>query len=115
MRKLLLLDHSLRDTGGHHYPYASSVLLAAEALSLENNKQSDTMMEYAVECVAHENAGVRVAAMRAIAASRKPVADSAKAIVAAWPKFDYDFQKSAAVGALAQNSAAAIAAILDNA
>lgn len=30
MRKFILVDHSLRDTGGHHYPYAASVLQAAE-------------------------------------------------------------------------------------
>jgi hypothetical protein len=29
--RFILLDHSLRDTGGHHYPYAVSVLQAAEA------------------------------------------------------------------------------------
>lgn len=29
MRKFILVDHSLRDTGGHHYPYAASVLQAA--------------------------------------------------------------------------------------
>ena len=31
MPRFILLDHSLRDTGGHHYPYAVSVLQAAEA------------------------------------------------------------------------------------
>ena len=40
-------------------------------------------------------------------------ASIARTIVAAWPKFDDDWQKSAAVGALAQYSADAIAAILD--
>ncbi len=30
MRKFLLVDHSLRRLGGHHYPYACSVLEAAE-------------------------------------------------------------------------------------
>jgi len=29
--KFILVDHSLRDTGGHHYPYATSVLQAAAA------------------------------------------------------------------------------------
>jgi hypothetical protein len=29
--KFILLDHSLRDTGGHHFPYAISVLQAAAA------------------------------------------------------------------------------------
>lgn len=32
MRRFILLDHSLRDTGGHHYPYAVSVLQAAESV-----------------------------------------------------------------------------------
>lgn len=41
-------------------------------------------------------------------------ANSAKAIVSAWPKFDDDFQKSAAVGALLSYSGDAIAAILDS-
>lgn len=31
MPRFILLDHSLRDTGGHHYPYAVSVLQAAES------------------------------------------------------------------------------------
>ncbi len=61
-----------------------------------------------------EEADVRLAALRAQAAVREENEIAAKAIVAAWPKFDDDFQKSAAVGALAQNSAAAIAAILDS-
>ncbi len=30
MPKFVLIDHSLRDLGGHHYPYASSVLAAAQ-------------------------------------------------------------------------------------
>lgn len=57
--------------------------------------------------------GVRVGALRAFSATVLQGADAA-AIIAAWPKFDDDFQKSAAVGALSQNSAAAIAAILDS-
>ncbi len=58
------------------------------------------------------DAQVRVAALRALAAS--PLSDdAAKAIIAAWPKFTDDFQKSAAIGAAAQNPAASIAAALD--
>ncbi|MES2709132.1 MAG: PVC-type heme-binding CxxCH protein [Verrucomicrobiota bacterium] len=64
--------------------------------------------------VGDENGGVRVAAL--IALGGKEISDdTAKLIVAAWPKFDDDFQRSAAVGAAARNPAAAIAAALDSA
>ncbi len=68
------------------------------------------------------DAQVRVAALRAIAASGAAAAavgpasdsgDAARFIIQAWPKFDDDFQKSAAIGAAAQNPAASIAAALD--
>ena len=55
---------------------------------------------------------VRLAALRAIAAGGGGD-DAAKALIAAWPKFDDDFQKSAAVGAAMRNPAASIAAALD--
>ena len=35
MARLILIDHSLRDIGGHHYDYALQVLLAAYAVGLE--------------------------------------------------------------------------------
>lgn len=54
--------------------------------------------------------GFAKSALRALGATEVST-ETVKAIIAAWPKFDDDFQKSAAVGALAQNSAAAIAAI----
>ncbi len=56
-------------------------------------------------------AAVRLAALTALAAA--DANDSAaKALVAAWPKFDDDFQRSAAIGAASRNSPAAIAAAL---
>ncbi len=61
-----------------------------------------------------KDAAVRIAALRALSA-RKVNDDDAKAVIAAWPKFDDDFQKSAAIGAAAQNPAASIAAALDSA
>jgi putative membrane-bound dehydrogenase-like protein len=61
--------------------------------------------------VADPDAHVRVAALRALAA-RELTDDGAKAVIAAWSKFDDDFQKSAAIGAASRNSAAAIAAAL---
>ena len=41
--------------------------------------------------------------------------EAARGIIAAWPKFDDDFQRSAAVGAASRNPPAAIAAALDSA
>ncbi len=55
---------------------------------------------------------VRVAALRALGTSGFEDA-AAQAIIAAWPKLDDDFQRSAAIGAAAQNPAASIAAALD--
>ncbi|HEX2746704.1 MAG TPA: ThuA domain-containing protein, partial [Verrucomicrobiales bacterium] len=63
--------------------------------------------------VTNADATVRLAALRSLG-SASYNADIAKTIVTAWPKFDDDWQKSAAVGALAKNAAAAIAAILDS-
>ncbi|MEA3210416.1 MAG: hypothetical protein QOE70_3473 [Chthoniobacter sp.] len=58
------------------------------------------------------DAAVRVAALRAVATG--DLADeAARALIAAWPKFDDDFQRSAAVGAASRNPAAVIAAALD--
>ncbi len=56
---------------------------------------------------------VRVAALRALATSDMDDA-AAKSLVAAWAKFDDDFQRSAAVGAASQNPAAVISAALDS-
>lgn len=59
-----------------------------------------------------DNAAVRLAALRALAAG--DVSDrAAQALIAAWAKFDDDFQRSAAIGAAAKNPAASIAAVLD--
>ncbi len=55
---------------------------------------------------------VRLAALRAFA-SHDLTDESAKALIAAWPKFDDDFQKSAAIGAASRNAAASIAAALE--
>ena len=61
--------------------------------------------------LADSDSQVRLAAIRAFSADKidEHVAGS---LVTAWPKFDDDFQRSAALGALAQNSAASIAAVL---
>lgn len=67
-----------------------------------------------VAAMADADPTVRLAALRAVAASamNEP---AAKALAAAWPKFDDDYQRSAAVGAAARNPAAVIAAALDSA
>ncbi|OYV05192.1 MAG: hypothetical protein CFE26_12880, partial [Verrucomicrobiales bacterium VVV1] len=72
---------------------------------------------YATACdpglVQDPDASVRLATLRALASGT--ISDEAsKAIIAAWPKFDDDFQKSAAVGAASKNPSAAIAAALDS-
>ena len=59
------------------------------------------------------DAQVRVAALRALGAS-KITDEQARALIAAWPKFDDDFQRSAAIGAGSRNPGAAISAALDS-
>jgi putative membrane-bound dehydrogenase-like protein len=72
---------------------------------------------------AESDAQVRIAALRALAITIVPSAakhemaqgisaNIAQAIVAAWPKFDDDFQRSAAVGAASRNPVAVISAAL---
>ena len=57
------------------------------------------------------DAQTRLAALRALGSTAYD--DTvAKALIAAWPKFDDDFQKSAAIGAASRNSAGCIAAAL---
>lgn len=63
---------------------------------------------------ADSDAQVRLAALTALGSGSTINDEIAKMIVASWPKYDDDWQKSAAVGALTRNSAAAIAAILDS-
>ncbi len=58
------------------------------------------------------DAAVRLAALRALAAGELDDA-AAKALIAAWSKFDDDFQRSAAIGAATRNPAASIAAALE--
>ncbi|MEK0450918.1 MAG: hypothetical protein RL088_3186 [Verrucomicrobiota bacterium] len=60
------------------------------------------------------DSSVRLAALRALSGADLSDA-SAKALVAAFAKFDDDFQRSAAVGAASRNPAAVIAAALDSA
>lgn len=57
------------------------------------------------------DASVRLAALRAMAAGEVDDA-AAKALIAAWPKFDDDYQRSAAIGAATRNPAASITAAL---
>jgi putative membrane-bound dehydrogenase-like protein len=63
--------------------------------------------------IGDDDARVRTAALVALAAA-EPSAAAVAAVVKAWPRFADDYERSAAVGVLAANSAAAIAAILDS-
>jgi putative membrane-bound dehydrogenase-like protein len=60
------------------------------------------------------DATVRLAALRAIAATDLDE-QSAQSLIRAWPKFDDDYQRSAAIGAASRNPTAVIAAALDSA
>lgn len=74
---------------------------------------TDDLQRKTAQLIGDENGGVRVAAL--VALGGMPVSNgTANLIVAAWPKFEDDFQRSAAVGAAAQNPAAAIAAALES-
>ncbi len=60
------------------------------------------------------DAHVRLAALRAMGSHDISIKD-ANALIGAWPKFDDDFQRSAAIGAAARNPAASLAAAFDSA
>ena len=63
--------------------------------------------------VGDTEAPVRLAALRALGSRTTLSADAVKSLLTAWPKLDDDFQRSAAVGAAAQDPAACIAAALE--
>jgi putative membrane-bound dehydrogenase-like protein len=79
------------------------------ALAIEAN---DGNWSKAIPLLSDPDAQVRVAALRALAAG-EPIVGAAPAIVAAWPKLDDDFQRSAAIGAALKDPAASIAAALE--
>ncbi len=73
-----------------------------------------TLSQATLALLKDPDAGVRVAALRALGAS--PIsAEGATALIAAWPGFTDDFQKSAAIGAAASNPAVSINAALASA
>ncbi len=86
---------------------------AANILESGFNDHSKLYEQQLLMLLVDVDASVRLAALRAV--STGTVSDeAAKTIIAAWPKFDDDFQKSAAVGAASGNPSAAIAAALDS-
>jgi len=88
--------------------------LVAESIAIEHPTVVEAFLNAPISPLVNDaSAPVRLAALRAIA-SGTPSDEAAKAIIAAWPKFDDDFQKSAAVGAASKNPSAAIAAALDS-
>ena len=72
------------------------------------------LSEKLIPLLGDADATVRLAALKALGA-KQPYDETAKALVAAYAKFDDDFQRSAAVGAASKNPAAVIAAALDSA
>ncbi|MEQ1861180.1 MAG: PVC-type heme-binding CxxCH protein, partial [Chthoniobacteraceae bacterium] len=67
-----------------------------------------------LELVTDPNREVRIAALRAFACLNLVHQGAIEQLVAAWPKLDDDFQRSAAVGAASSNPAAVIAAALNS-
>ncbi len=82
-----------------------------EAVGQPFSKTSTALL---VKLLTDSDGQVRVAALRALATGELNKY-GAEGIVAAWPKFEDDWQRSAAVGALNQAPDAAIAAALDSA
>ena len=83
------------------------------ALIAEDDAADPMPIAVKVESViADPDPQVRVAALRALSAGGFDD-NVAKKLIGAWLMFDDDFQRSAAVGAAAQNSVASIAAALD--
>jgi putative membrane-bound dehydrogenase-like protein len=87
---------------------ASPAVRRNAANVLENNEMWTKAME---PLLTDEDGQVRVAALRALAASEVDDA-GAQAVVQAWPRFDDDFQRSAAVGAASRNPVGAISSAL---
>lgn len=110
----MLLERSLE---GPSTTLARNAALVAEEMAMSGKakfRSGQTIPSgWFVPTFSRKDEQEMVATLRALAAIGVND-DTAKFIIAAWPKFDDDWQKSAAVGALAQNSAAAIAAILDS-
>jgi putative membrane-bound dehydrogenase-like protein len=79
----------------------------ASIASVQSEKQTAGL-------IGDPDATVRVTALRALGSME--ISDAAaRQIIAAWPKLDDDFQRSAAVGAASRNPAGSIAAALDSA
>lgn len=92
----------------------NAALVAEAQAAKSGGKLAPEVVKALTSLFADSNAQVRLAALRALAAI--DINDEqAKALVAAWPKLDDDFQRSAAVGAASRNPAAVIAAALDSA
>ncbi len=91
--------------------------IADENVSVRTNAalvaEAARLGQQVVSLLNDPDAHVRLAALRALGA--QPISDEiARAIVDAWPKFDDDYQRSAAVGAAAQNPIASIVSALDS-
>lgn len=88
--------------------------LAAESVAIEHPAAAARLSGATLSSLVNDaSAPVRLAALRALAAG-SPDDDTTRTIIASWPKFDDDFQRSAAVGAASKSPSAAIAAALDS-
>lgn len=79
----------------------------------EEAEASATREKSTAALTSDTDATVRLAALRALGSTGIDDA-TAQQIIAAWPKLDDDFQRSAAVGAAVRNPAGSIAAALDS-
>ena len=107
----MLMDASA-DTNFHVRRNAINVM---EAINLDTSGMVEGVKSSmgGTKGLQDEDATVRLAALRFLASQELSEA-AAKQLIAAWPKLDDDFQRSAAVGAASRNPAASIAAVLDS-
>ena len=94
---------------------APEAAVRRNAAGIAEESAASTALENSTAALTGDaDATVRVTALRALAAM--PISDAtAQQIIAAWPKLDDDYQRSAAVGAASRNPAGSIAAALDSA
>ena len=102
---------------GHKSPVVRrnvAAVMEERAIDEARKPEAQRRIVYSTAFPTDEDGQVRIVGLRALAAAGGSD-EIAKTIISAWSKFDDDWQRSAAVGALNQNPSAAIAAALDSA
>jgi putative membrane-bound dehydrogenase-like protein len=86
----------------------------ANALNImeANNLESPRSGSHPIAALSDSDPRVRIAAFRAEAAAVDTHDEATRAVIAAWPKLEDDFLRSAAIGAVARNPNVAITAAL---